>query len=239
LALAMHAVRSMTVFQDRRDAGRQLARKLERYVGAANVLVLGLPRGGVPVAFELAMYLAAPLDVLVVRKLGVPGHEEVAMGAIASGGIEVVEQDIVDRSGITNERFQAVVDAERKELDRREKAFRGGRPPLDVTGKIAIVVDDGLATGSSMAAALDALRTRAPARLVAAVPLAPPDRCKALQARADEMICLVTPPRMYAVGVWYRDFTQTTDQEVRTLLASAAHAVPGKAPRAEPAVPKR
>jgi predicted phosphoribosyltransferase len=239
LAFVMHAVHSMTVFEDRRDAGRQLAKKFDRYIGVGNVVVLGLPRGGVPVAYELATHLAAPLDVLVVRKLGVPGHEELAMGAIASGDVEVVDPTIVARAGVTPERLQAVVDAERRELARREQVFRGGRPPRDVAGKIAIVVDDGLATGASMAAALDAIRTRKPARLVAAVPIAPPETCRALRARADDMICLVTPPRMYAVGVWYRDFAQTTDQEVRTLLAGAAHALPPKPTRGDAATPKR
>jgi putative phosphoribosyl transferase len=211
----------MRAFRDRRDAGRKLAQRFDAYVGKPDVIVLALPRGGVPVAYEIATRLGAPLDVLVVRKLGVPGQAEYAMGAIASGGIQVVDQRTVNGLGISREAFEAVERTERAELERRERTFRAGRPPLDVRGKIVVIVDDGLATGASMAAAIDAIRTRDPARVVAAVPLASPDTCDALGERADEMICLVTPDPMYAVGVWYEDFEQTTDTEVRELLDAA------------------
>ena len=177
----------------------------------------------------IAARLGAPLDVLVVRKLGVPGHRELAMGAIASGGIQVVDQRVVNALGISREQFEAVERAERDELERRERAFRAGRPPLDVTGKTVIVVDDGLATGSSMEAGIDAMRTRNPARVVCAVPVAPPETCERLRGIADEMICLYTPEPMYAVGPWYQDFTQTTDVEVRELLKTAARELPVRA----------
>jgi putative phosphoribosyl transferase len=223
----------MRTFLDRRDAGRKLAQRFDAYVGKPDVIVLALPRGGVPVAYEISLRLDAPLDVLVVRKLGVPGHEELAMGAIASGGIQVVDQRVVNALGVSREAFEDVEARERAELERRERTFRAGRPPLDVTGKIAIIVDDGLATGASMAAAIDAIRTRDPARVVAAVPVASPETCAALGERADEMICLVTPDRMYAVGIWYEDFTQTTDAEVRQLLDAAARELPRSAMRAD------
>ena len=212
----------MQAFRDRRDAGCELARRLDHLAGNPDVVVLALPRGGVPVGYEIARRLVVPLDVLVVRKLGVPGHSELAMGAIASGGVEVVDRYIVGRLGIPHEIWESVACRERGELARREAMFRGGRPALDVTGKIAIVVDDGLATGSTMAAALNALRTRDPARLIVAVPVAPRDALSALEPRTDEMICLATPRQMHAVSLWYEDFTQTTDDEVRELLATAA-----------------
>jgi len=212
----------MKTFRDRRDAGRKLAQRFDGYIGNPDVLVLALPRGGVPVAYEIALRLGAPLDILVVRKLGVPDHPEFAMGAIASCGIQVVDHRVINMMGVSREAFEDVERAERAELERRERTFRAGRPPLDVTGKTVILVDDGLATGSSMAAAIDAIRTRDPLRVIAAVPIAPPDTCKALGERADEMVCLVTPDRMYAVGAWYEDFTQTTDAEVRDLLDAAA-----------------
>jgi putative phosphoribosyl transferase len=212
----------MQTFRDRHQAGRQLAQRLDAYVGNPDVIVLALPRGGVPVGYEISTRLAAPLDVVVVRKLGVPGHSELAMGAIASGGIVVIDQRTVNLLGISHEVLDVVEARERAELERRERSFRADRPPLDVHGKIAILVDDGLATGASMAAAIEALRTRDPARLVGAVPVAPPDTCAALRSRADDMICLVTPDHMYAVGAWYDDFTQTTDAEVRELLDASA-----------------
>jgi predicted phosphoribosyltransferase len=208
----------MRLFRDRRDAGSQLAQRLEHFIGVPDVLVLGLPRGGVPVAYEVAMRLGAPLDVLVVRKLGVPGHSELAMGAIASGGIQVVDQRVINMLGIPREAFEAVAERERGELERREQTFRAGRPPLDVAGRTVILVDDGLATGASMAAAIDAIRTREPEHLIAAVPVAPPETCEVLGSRADEMICLYTPEELYAVGLWYADFSQTSDAEVRELL---------------------
>lgn len=184
--------------------------------------MLALPRGGVPVAYEVATRLVAPLDLLVVRKLGVPGHSELAMGAIASGGIRVVDHQLVERLGVTRDAFEAVEAREQAELERREQMFRAGRPRQDVRGKTAIVVDDGLATGATMAAAIRALRTREPARIVVAVPIAPPHTCQALAQRADEVIALVMPERMHAIGPYYDDFTQTTDAEVRTLLEKAA-----------------
>ena len=212
----------MQQFQDRRDAGRQLASALDGYAGRADAVVLALPRGGVPVGYEIARALGVPLDVLVVRKLGVPGQPELAMGAIASGGIRVIDRRIVETIGIPDRVLEAASERERAELERRERAFRGDRPPRDIRDRIAIVVDDGLATGSTMRAALDAVRTRGPARVVCAVPVAPPETCAALRQHADEMICLVTPPDMYAVGLWYEDFAQTEDDEVRALLDAAA-----------------
>jgi predicted phosphoribosyltransferase len=211
----------MRVFRDRRDAGRKLAQRLDAYVGKPDVVVLAIPRGGVPVAYEIAIRIRAPLDVLVVRKLGVPYHPEYAMGAIASGGIEVIDHRILSMLDVSPQELEEVLRRERAELDRRERLFRTGRPPVDPAGKTIILVDDGLATGSSMAAAVDALRAREPARIVVAVPIAPPETCQKLGKRADETICLVTPEQMYAVGFWYDDFEQTTDAEVRELLDAA------------------
>ncbi len=217
-----------------------LAQRLDAYVGKPDVIVLALPRGGVPVGYEVATRLGAPLDVLVVRKLGVPGHSELAMGAIASGGIRVVDERIVGMLGISREAFDRIEREERLERARREQTFRAGRAPLDVSGKTAIIVDDGLATGASMAAAIDAMRTRNPERLVVAVPVAPPDTCERLAERADEMICLYTPEWMHAVGLWYDNFAQTTDAEVRELLDAAARELPaGARMRPEPAPARR
>jgi len=227
----------MRTFRDRRDAGRKLAQHLDVYRGSSDIIVLALPRGGVPIGYEIATRLDAPLDVLVVRKLGVPGHDELAMGAIASGGIRLVDQHIVATLGISREAFEAVETRERAELERRDRAFRAGRPPLEVANKIAFLVDDGLATGASMAAAVDALRTRNPARIIAAVPVAPPATCQALRKRADDMICLVTPGHMYAVGAWYENFTQTTDAEVRGLLDAASRELPARLHAAAGAAP--
>ncbi len=227
----------MQVFRDRRQAGQLLTPRFERYTGDPDVIVLALPRGGVPVGYELATRIGAPLDVLVVRKLGVPGYTELAMGAIASDGIRIVDRRVIDMLGISREAFEAVIARERGELERRERAFRAGRPRLDIAGKTVILVDDGLATGASMAAAVDAVRTRNPARVIGAVPVAPPEICDALGDRADEMVCLLTPPRLHAVGVWYMDFTQTSDDEVRALLEAAAreHQAQGARRGAEPA----
>lgn len=213
----------MHVFTDRQDAGRQLAQRFDRYSGDPDAIVLALPRGGVPVAYEIAARIAAPLDVLVVRKLGVPGHSELAMGAIASGGIRHVDQRLVDMLNIAPAALDIVEARERVELERRERAFRAGRPPLDLAGKRVILVDDGLATGATMLAAIEAIRTRNPARIIVAVPVAPPETCEALGERADQIVCLVTPSRMYSVGAWYADFDQTSDVEVRELLDAAQH----------------
>jgi predicted phosphoribosyltransferase len=206
------------LFQDRRDAGRLLASGLEHYRGRPDVVVLALPRGGVPVAYEVATALGATLDVFLVRKLGVPGHEELAMGAIASGGEVVLNDDVVRGLGIAPEVVQRVAEEEGRELVRRERAYREGRPPPEVTGKIVILVDDGLATGSSMRAAISALRKLRPARIVVAVPAAPGSTCQELTAEVDEVLCATTPSPFFAVGQSYWDFTQTTDEEVRQLL---------------------
>lgn len=211
----------MHVFRDRRHAGQLLANRFEHYVGDPGVFVLALPRGGVPVGYEIARRVGARLDVLVVRKLGVPGYAELAMGAIASDGILIADRRVIDMLGISRDAFDAVVARERAELERRDRAFRAGRPRLDLAGKTVILVDDGLATGASMAAAIDAVRARTPARVIGAVPVAPPEVCEALSDRADEMVCLLTPGRLHAVGVWYRDFAQTGDDEVRALLDAA------------------
>lgn len=209
----------MSPFLDRRDAGRRLAGKLGGYAGRSDVLVLALPRGGVPVAFEVARALDAPLDVFVVRKLGVPGHEELAMGAVATGGVRVLNESLLDSLGIPQDVVDAVAAEEGRELERRESAYRGGRPAPEVEGRTAILVDDGLATGATMQAAVEALRRRNPARVVAAVPVASREAREALETRADEVVCLETPEPFEAVGCWYRDFSQTRDDEVRELLA--------------------
>lgn len=210
------------VFADRREAGRQLAGRLARYAGRDDVTVLALPRGGVPVAYEVARALGAPLDVLVVRKLGVPGHEELAMGAIASGGVRVLNEEAVAGLALPSRVIDAVAAREESELLRRERLYRGGRPPLAVSGRTVIVVDDGLATGSTMLAAVRALRTGGPARIVAAVPVGSPDVCDALRADADEVVCAIRRRPLGSVGHWYEDFSQTSDDEVRALLGSSA-----------------
>ncbi len=210
------------LYRDRREAGRFLARQLTEYAGRPDVVVLALPRGGVPVAYEVARALGAPLDVFLVRKLGLPGHEELAMGAIASGGVRVLNEDVVHALGISEDVVATVVAEELQELKRRERAYRGNRPAPDVRGKTVILIDDGLATGSTMRAAVAALRQQGPARIVVAVPVGAPETCAELQEEADEAICAQTPDPFYAVGLWYRDFSQTTDEEVRDLLERAA-----------------
>jgi putative phosphoribosyl transferase len=212
----------MTAFRDRRDAGQKLAQRLIAYEGDPSVVVLGLARGGVPIAYEIARRLRVPLDVLVVRKLGVPGHPEFAMGAIASGELEVIDAEVVRSLHVSTAELEETRARERAELARREKTFRAGRPPADVTGRTVILVDDGLATGSSMKVAITALRTRHPERIIAAVPIAPPETCLAMHELADDVICLITPKHMYAVGLWYEDFAQTGDDEVHALLAAIA-----------------
>jgi putative phosphoribosyl transferase len=213
----------MQVFRDRRDAGQQLAQRFDRHAGDPSAIVLALPRGGVPVGYEVATRIGAPLDVLVVRKLGVPGHPELAMGAIASGAIRYIDHRVVDMLGIPAQAIETIEARERLEVERRERAFRAGRRSIDVAGKRVILVDDGLATGSTMLAAIEALRTRDPSQIIAAVPVAPPETCETLAEYADQMICLVTPTRMHAVGAWYDDFEQTSDAEVHELLEAAAH----------------
>jgi putative phosphoribosyl transferase len=217
------------VFADRRAAGRVLAQQLHRCVDASagDVVVLALPRGGVPVGYEIAVALGAPLDVFVVRKLGVTGHEELGMGAIASGGVRVLNADVMAELRITTTELDAVTAREAAELVRRELLYRGNRPLLDVRGRTVVLVDDGLATGASMRAGIHALRLLQPARIIGAVPVAASDVCRALGAEADAMVCAMTPPAFGSVGAWYADFTQTTDDEVRTLLARAAGKPPG------------
>jgi erythromycin esterase-like protein/adenine/guanine phosphoribosyltransferase-like PRPP-binding protein len=207
------------LFRDRSEAGRLLAAKLTAYANRPGVLVLGLPRGGVPVAYEVAQALGAPLDVFVVRKLGVPGYEELAMGAVATGGVRVLNDQLVKRLGIPSAVIDAVTTQERQELARRERLYREGRPPPDVRGRSVILVDDGLATGATMHAAIEALRQLQPARIVVAVPTASPEACEEMKAKVDDVICAITPEPFDAVGRWYQDFSQTTDEEVRGLLA--------------------
>ncbi len=211
-------------FDDRADAGRCLARSLAPYADQANALVLALPRGGVPVAYEVAQSLGLELDVFLVRKLGVPGHEELAMGAIASGGVRVVNERVVHALRIPAATIDAVAAAERDTLERRERFYRGDNPRLDVRDRYVILVDDGLATGSSMRAALEALGRQEPRRLIAAVPVAPSETFESLRAEADEVVCAATPLAFQGVSEWYRDFSQTSDEEVRALLTRAAEA---------------
>jgi len=208
-------------FADRRSAGRLLATRLPEFAGR-DVIVLGLPRGGIPVAYEIAATLRAPLDLFSVRKLGVPGHEELAMGAIASDGANALNYDVIGALGISREEVQRVVERESLELERREAAYRGDRRRPDVSGKVVILVDDGLATGASMLVAAQALRERNPARIVVAVPIGPPETCAMLRNYADDVICYATPRRFGGVGAWYDDFSQVTDDEVRELLHRAA-----------------
>jgi putative phosphoribosyl transferase len=208
------------LLRDRADAGRRLLPGLVAYKGRPDVLVLGLPRGGIPVAYEVAHGLGAPLDVFVVRKLGVPGQEELAMGAIATGGVRVLNRDVVDALQIPAHVVDRVAAEEERELRRREESYRGQRPEPDVRGRTVILVDDGLATGSTMRAAVAALRQQGPARIVIAVPVAAPSTCEDLRQEVDEVVCFATPEPFMAVGRFYDDFSQTTDDEVRRLLAA-------------------
>jgi predicted phosphoribosyltransferase len=207
-------------YADRRDAGRQLAARLRDYAGDPRAVVLGLPRGGVPVAYEVARALGAPLDIFLVRKLGVPGHEELAFGALAAGGARVYNEALLGELMITHETIEAIAAREGQELERRERAYRGERPPSDVRGRVAMLVDDGLATGATMRAAVAALRGQGPARIVVAVPVGAPSTCALLRAEADEVVCAAMPEPFYAVGQWYDDFSETSDDEVRALLAA-------------------
>jgi predicted phosphoribosyltransferase len=209
-------------FADRAQGGRELARELRSRGVGADAVVRGLARGGMPVAAEVARELGGPLDVFVVRKLGVPGHEELALGAIASGGVRVINIEVWTAIGLSEAQLDELTARERSELERRERHYRDGRPPVDVTGRPAILVDDGLATGSSMRAAIEALRHRNPARIVVAVPVAPPSACAELEDAADEIVCARTPEPFVAVGAWYDDFGQTSDEDVRRLLAGDA-----------------
>lgn len=209
------------VYADRTEAGRQLAAKLDHYRDRPDVLVLGLPRGGVPVAYEVAQALHAPLDVFIVRKLGVPGHEELAMGAIATGSARVLNDNVLRILPIPQHVIDAVAARETRELERRERLYRGDRPPPDVRGRTVILVDDGLATGSTMRAAVKALRQLKPAKIVVAVPVGAPETCAEFQDEADEAICAAMPDPFYAVGYWYANFEPTSDEEVRSLLAEA------------------
>jgi predicted phosphoribosyltransferase len=210
------------LFLDRSDAGRRLAERMRKYTDCAACLVLALPRGGVPVAFEVARILHLPLDVFLVRKLGVPGHEELAMGAIASGGVRVLNEDVVGPLRISPHAIDAAVAREQRELERRESEYRDGRPAPEVAGRTIILIDDGLATGASMKAAVLGLRKSGARRIVVAVPVASPRTCSEISEAADDVICAETPADFAAVGEWYSDFSQTTDRQVRDLLAQAA-----------------
>jgi putative phosphoribosyl transferase len=210
-------------FRDRTEAGQLLARKLRRYADRPDVIVLALPRGGVPVAYEVAKALHAPLDIFLVRKLGVPGQEELAMGAIATGGIRVLNEDVVRMLNIPPRVIDSVAAQEARELERRERLYRGDRPAPDVTGRTVILVDDGLATGSSMRAAVAALRQKNPSRIVVAVPIAAAATCREFEAEVDEIVCYATPEPFYSVGLWYEDFSQTADEEIRQLLERATN----------------
>jgi len=210
------------IFQDRREAGRKLATRLGVYENRPDVLVLALPRGGVPVAFEVAEALNAPLDIFLVRKLGVPGQEELAMGAIATGGVRILNEEVLHHLAIPGEVIDAVAAREQVELERREILYRGYRPVLDTRGRSIILVDDGLATGSTMRAAIAALRKQRPARIVVAVPVAAPQTRDEIRMEVNEMVCLMTPEPFHGVGLWYEDFSQTTDNEVRDLLEKSA-----------------
>ncbi len=218
----------LMLFADRRDAGRKLARRLEKYARREDTLVLALPRGGVPVGFDVARALRVPLDVFLVRKLGVPGHEELAMGAVALGGVRVLNAEVVRELGISDEEIERVAALEQAELERRARAFRDDLPPPALRDRVVILVDDGLATGATMRAAVAAVRQQRPARIVVAVPVAAGPTCADLRTQADEVVCLATPDPFYGVGLWYADFSQTSDDEVRILLEASrrTHSLP-------------
>jgi len=211
----------MTIFENRRDAGKQLAKELSEFKGQNDAIVLGLPRGGIPVAYEVAKALELPLDVFIVRKLGVPGQPELAMGAIASGDIKVMNESVVRNAGISDQQIEEVAQKEKEELKKREKAYRGARPDIDLQGKTVLIVDDGLATGASMRAAISALREHNPKKIIAAIPTAPRDTCQEFESEVDQIICLRTPSPFWGVGGSYQNFSQTTNEEVRTFLNKA------------------
>lgn len=213
------------MFRDRREAGRVLAELLSEYAGRNDVIVLALPRGGVPVSYEVARKLRAPLDVFVVRKLGLPSQPELAIGAIASGGVRALNRELVEALRIPEEVIDQVATREQQELQRRERLYRGERPRPDLRGKTVILVDDGLATGSSMRSAVEAIKQQSPAQVIVAVPVAARSTCEELQEEADKVVCAVTPFLFYAVGQWYADFSETSDEEVHELLARAAQQV--------------
>ena len=208
-------------FSDRGEAGRILASRLTSYKGRTDTVILALPRGGIPVAFEIGKELGLPVDVFVVRKLGVPGHEELAMGAIATGDMRIINYEVVEKFGITQQTIDVVTDREHEELRRREQLYRGERPPLELRGRSVILVDDGIATGSSMRAAIAALRQLSPARIVVAVPVATPETCQEIGAEVDDLVC-PAPQQFYAISQGYERFEQTTDEQVRDLLERAA-----------------
>jgi putative phosphoribosyl transferase len=210
------------------DAGQQLATELTDYANRSDVLILALPRGGVPVGFAVAQALHAPMDVFLVRKLGVPGHEELAFGAVASGGVRVLNRNIIRTAEVSEAEIEATSEAEVRELERRERAYRDELPPPQVEGRTVILVDDGLATGASMRAAVLALREQKPAKIVVAVPAASAETCDEFRDQVDDIVCAITPEPFYAVGLWYRDFSQTTDEEVRNLLMRASQAKAAK-----------
>jgi predicted phosphoribosyltransferase len=224
-AVAWH-LNSPEPYTNRREAGVVLALRLTHYEGRDDTVVLALPRGGVPVAFEVARALKAPLDVFLVRKLGVPGHSELAMGAIATGGVRVLNSDVIEWYRVPSSAIEQVARDEEAELQRRERAYRSGRAPLALAGHVVVLVDDGLATGSTMKAAVQAIRAHRPSRIVVAVPVGAPDTCREFAHLADEVICARIPDPFSAVGLWYRDFTPTTDAHVRELLQAALHEVP-------------
>jgi putative phosphoribosyl transferase len=227
LALAERGDMAMDIFHDRIQAGKLLATQLEDYAGRSDVIVLALPRGGVPVAFEVAQALVAPLDLMLVRKLGVPGHEEYAMGAVASGGTRVVNRDAVDMLEISDEVIEAAAEREMQEIARRDQLYRHGKPQPDLHGRTVILVDDGLATGATMMAAVQAARDGGAAHIVAAAPVGAADTCITLSAQVDRMVCLHSPEPFRAVGLWYRKFPQLSDKEVIDLLAQAEQGIPG------------
>jgi putative phosphoribosyl transferase len=212
-------------FRNRTEAGQLLAKRLTTYANRSDVLVLALPRGGVPVAYEVATALNVPLDICLVRKLGLPGNKELAMGAIAMGGVMVLNDEVVRSLNISQATIEKVAASEQEELERRDRAYRGDRPPPDVRGRMIILIDDGIATGSTLRAAIATLKQQQPQSIIVAVPVAPLSTYNELKAEVDKVVSLVTPESFYSISVWYDDFTQTTDEEVRTLLATPTSAI--------------